>query len=179
MSGDARDDAAATSPARAPVIPDAVLNAVYAEARAAFPDECCGWLSGPAGDTREVDAIRPCVNVQDTERAAVAGRSAETAFTIEGKDLFEFNQAFDGANPPRVIYHSHPNGRAYFSATDQHAAVSPFGDGPAYDVLHLVVGIDRERVTESALFAWSEGADAYVEIARFPGPDARASEERV
>lgn len=177
MSGDQRDTEHASAwPPRAPVIPGPLMAAVFAEARAAFPSECCGWLAGQAG-ADEVDAIRPCANVQDTSRAAVAGRSSETAFTIEGKDLYQFNLALESDRPPRVIYHSHPNGRAYFSATDQSAATSPFGDGPAYDVMHLVVGIDRERVTEAALFAWSDGAGAYVEIARFPGSDAGESAE--
>ena len=35
----------------------------------------------------------------------------------------------------------------------------------------LVVGIDRERVTEAALFAWSDEAGRFVEIARLAGED--------
>lgn len=155
-------------------IPSALFEAIYREARAAFPNECCGWLTGPA-NAREVTDIRPCDNVQNSAAAHLDGRTAETAYTIDGRDLFEFNQAFDCAVPPRIIYHSHPNGRAYFSDTDQDVARSPWGDGPAYAVQHLVIGIDAERVTESALFDWSAKHAAYVEIARFPGPPMDAS----
>ena len=146
-------------------IPDDVLRAVFAEARAAFPAECCGWLT-------RANAMRPCRNAQvDGEHPTAADRGAETAYVIAGDDLLAFARAFDGPAPPRVIYHSHPNGRAYFSATDREVARSPWGDGPAYPVTQLVVGIDDARVVEAALFAWSDDAADFVEIARYPGAE--------
>ena len=150
------------------------MKRVFREAREAFPAECCGWLTGPAGGDA-VAGVRPCANAQDSgdhPMSTAADRSAETAYVIAGDDLLALNRAFRDADPPRIIYHSHPNGRAYFSATDQEVATSPWGDGPAYDVQQLVVGIDAERVVEAALFAWSDEAGKLVEIARFPGDDA-------
>jgi proteasome lid subunit RPN8/RPN11 len=152
-------------------IPAAIMTRVFREARQAFPAECCGWLTGPAGGAA-VTGVRPCANAQEQgDHPTAAERTAETAYVIAGDDLLAFNRAFRDAEPPRIIYHSHPNGRAYFSATDQQVATSPWGDGPAYDVQQLVVGIDRQRVVEAALFAWSDAAGAFVEIARFPGDD--------
>jgi proteasome lid subunit RPN8/RPN11 len=160
-----------TAPAVPLDIPAGVFALVFREARKAFPAECCGWLTGPRGGAG-VTAIRPCTNAQETgKHPTAADRSAETAYVIDGDDLLAFNRAFKDAEPPRVIYHSHPNGRAYFSETDQQVATSPWGDGPAYDVQQLVVGIDRERVIEAALFAWSDAAGRFVEIARFAGED--------
>ena len=176
MHRDARRQALTRGePPEAPIrIPDELMDQVFAEARQAFPNECCGWLSGPEGGAA-VDAIRPCTNARasaptGSSGAVVAERSAERAYVIAGADLLEFVDGFRTARPPRIIFHSHPNGKAYFSAMDQRAA-SPWGDGPAYDVQHLVVGIDDRQVTEAALFAWSAAANAYVEIARFPGRD--------
>jgi proteasome lid subunit RPN8/RPN11 len=149
-------------------IPVALMKQVFAEARRAYPAECCGWLVGPAGGA--VHGVRPCVNAQHSgEHPTAADRSADTAYVIAGEDLLAFNRGFKDPSPPRIIYHSHPNGRAYFSATDQDVAKSPWGDGPAYDVQQLVVGIDATRVTEAALFAWSDAAGGFVEIARYPG----------
>jgi proteasome lid subunit RPN8/RPN11 len=148
-------------------LPEAVLAAVFAEARAAFPAECCGWLAGPAGND-VVDAVRPCFNAQSTA-AFVPGRTAETAYVIDGDDLFALSESFDGPHPAKVLYHSHPNGRAYFSETDRRVARSPWGDGPNFPVAQLVVGIDAERVVEAALFAWSPSAGDFVEVARLPG----------
>ena len=113
----------------------AVLERIYAHARAAFPAECCGYVRG--------DEVVACTNAAET--------APERHFAIDGRELFDFARSFDSDRPARVLYHSHPNGRAYFSATDREAAT-------AYPVQHLVVGVTAERVTEAALFA-SDGAE--------------------
>ena len=159
MSGD---------PPAAVDIPRPLLEAVYREARSAFPAECCGWLAGPREGA--LSEVRPCANQQSGgEHPTAPERSAETAYVIAGDDLLAFARSFDGERPARVIYHSHPNGRAYLSATDVAVAMSPWGDGPAYPVQQLVVGIDETAVREAALFAWSEATGGFVEVARFPG----------
>lgn len=148
------------------------LRAVYAAARAAYPAECCGWLTGPRDDAGVADAARPAVNAQaGGDHPITPERGAETAYVIAGDDLLALARSFDGPAPARVIYHSHPNGRAYFSATDQQAATSPWGDGPAYPAQQLVVGVDATRVVECALFAWSDAAAGFVEVARWAARD--------
>ena len=155
--------------ARAVAIPADILEAVFREARRAFPNECCGWLAGNKQDFR-VDRVRPCENAQDGgQHPTAADTAAERAYVIAGDDLLTLARDLDGPTPPLVIYHSHPNGRAYFSQTDQVVATSPWGDGPTYPVQQLVVGIDQTRVVEAALFDWSEDNQRFVEIARFPG----------
>jgi [CysO sulfur-carrier protein]-S-L-cysteine hydrolase len=151
-------------------IPRALLEAVYREARRAFPAECCGWLTGPRAGA--VSEIRPCANQQASgEHPTAPERGAETAYVIAGDDLLALARSLDGERPARVIYHSHPNGRAYLSATDIAVATSPWGDGPAYPVQQLVVGIDEAQVREAALFAWSEERGGFVEVARFAGEE--------
>ena len=169
-------------PAQPVEIPPGLLAAVYREARRSYPAECCGWLSGPR-DGGAATTIRPCVNAQGEgnnsgnnpgNRAihpTAAERTAETAYVFTGEDLLELNRSLDEAQPALVIYHSHPNGRAYFSDTDRTVAASPWGDGPAYPVQQLVVGIDGQRVVAAALFAWSEQESGFAEIARYAGAD--------
>lgn len=140
-------------------IPDALRAAIYAHARRAFPAECCGYLAG------EPLALVACHNAQLDSDDVLPGRGADRGFAITGRELFAFARSFDGAAPARVVYHSHTNGRAYFSATDQELA-----RGPAYPVQHLVVGVTAARVTEAAQFAWADAAGAYVEIARWSVP---------
>lgn len=150
-------------------IPQDLLEAVYREARASFPEECCGWLVGPR-DGSAVSAVRRCDNSQSAGRHPIAAeRGAETAYVLSATDLLELNRTLDGDTPPRIIYHSHPNGQAYFSPTDQQVARDPWGEGPAYPVQQLVVGLDGEQVVEAALFDWSDEAGEFVAIARFPG----------
>ncbi len=154
-------------------IPKQLMQQIFAEARAAFPAECCGWLTGPV-DSAEVSAMRPCDNAQSAgDHPTAADRGAETAYVIAGDDLLAFNRGFREPEPPRIIYHSHPNGRAYFSDTDQEVATSPWGDGPAYDVQQLVVGLDADHIIEVALFAWSDDAGRFVEISRARADDYR------
>jgi proteasome lid subunit RPN8/RPN11 len=117
-------------------IADELLTQVFAHAREAFPAECCGYLT----DAR----IVRCTNVAATE-PLVAGRTDETAFAIGGAELLAFARSFDGPEPARVLYHSHSNGQAYFSAMDRaHAG--------AYPVRHLVVGVTDTGIVEAALF---------------------------
>ena len=150
-------------------IPPQLLEEVYREARASFPHECCGWLVGPSGGSA-VSALRRCDNAQDSGGHPIAAeRGAETAYVFAAPDLLELNRTLDSDTPPRIIYHSHPNGQAYFSPTDQEVARSPWGDGPAYPVQQLVVGIDGDQVVESALFDWSDEEGRFVAIARFSG----------
>ncbi len=166
----------------ATIIPDEVLAVVRAEARRAYPAECCGFLVGPRGGDA-VTRARPCVNAAGggPRRAPPGGgrseaeppdrlhptapeRGAETAYVITGEDLLALARSLDGPEPARIIYHSHPNGRAYFSATDEAVARDPWGDGPMYPVQQLVVGIDAERVTEARLYDWDAAAGKFVEI---------------
>lgn len=148
---------------RALAIPPPVVAAIVAHARATYPAECCGYLVGPADDPARVDRAVACRNAQ-LDDAAVPGRDATDAFAIGGRELFELVRSFDSATPARAIYHSHPNGRAYFSATDRALAVGP--DGPAYPVQHVVVGVDATGATELAIYGWDTRARAFVELAR-------------
>lgn len=151
------------------LIPPGLLDEVYREARRAFPAECCGWLAGERSATAVTD-LHACANQQTAgQHPTQPGRGAETAYVIAGDDLLALVRSLDSDRPARIIYHSHPNGRAYLSDTDREVATSPWGDGPAYPVQQLVVGLDGDSVREAALFAWSDASEQFIEIARFPG----------
>jgi proteasome lid subunit RPN8/RPN11 len=130
-------------------IPVEIRRRIYAHAIAVYPAECCGYLTGPVGDDR-VDTVVACRNAQlDGEHPITPSRGADTGFVIAGAELFAF-------------YHSHTNGRAYFSDVDRAMAT-----GPTYPVQHLVVGVLEGGITEAAQFAWSETERDHVEIARW------------
>ena len=159
---------------RAIKIPDRLLSEVYRHAREEYPNECCGWLVGPK-DGDEVARVRRAVNAYDAgSHPTATDRTAETAYVINGDDLLELNRTLDDPEPPRVIYHSHPNGRAYFSETDRRVAVDPWEGRLVYPVQQLVVGIDAHEVVEARLFDWDAASDDFVEVAVFGG--ARRSE---
>ena len=150
-------------------IPQMILQEVYAHARSAFPAECCGWLAGPKNGS-EVSQVHPCVNAQSQGiHPTAALRGEETAYVFSPNDLIAFNFGIDTDEPPRVIYHSHPNGKSYLSSVDIENATDPWGGGKMFPVQQLVVGIDESRVVEAVLFDWSDQEATFVEIARFQG----------
>ena len=151
------------------LIPQEVLLRVYAHAREAFPAECCGWLAGPKGGDA-VALSHPCRNAQSQgTHPTAAMRGEETAYVFSKEDLMAFNEGIDSDEPPRIIYHSHPNGRSYLSSVDVENAKNPWGGGKRFPVQQLVVGIDAQRVVEAKLFDWSNEAGAFVEVAQFEG----------
>ena len=172
-------------------IPKEILTEIYRHARSEFPNECCGWLTGPKGGDKAV-SVRRATNAYEPDSHPTAhDRTAETAYVIDGTDLLELNRSLDSPapsrvayqfpatavvvrpahEPPRVIYHSHPNGRAYFSETDRRVATDPWGDGPAYPVKQLVVGIDANRVVEARLFEWDDSVKGFTAVSEFPGAE--------
>ena len=78
---------------------------------------------------------------------------------IAGAELLAFARSFDGPAPARVVYHSHTNGRAYFSEVDREVARG----GRAIRCTTSSSAWTAAGPTEAALF---DGA--FVEIARWP-----------
>ena len=81
------------------------------------------------------------------------------------------NAQMEEINPPLVIYHSHPNGKAYFSETDKVVATDPWNEGPSYPVQQLVVGIDSKIVQESRLYSWDDKEKEFIEVRYYEGGD--------
>ena len=152
-------------------VPRSVLETIFKQARAEFPNECCGWLTGNK-NSNVADGTRPAINAYEPESHPTAkDRTAETAFVISNDDLLDLNRTLEEDVRPRIIYHSHPNGMAYFSETDKANATDPWGDGPAYPVHQIVIGIDGNRVVEARQFAWDDETSDFVEIEFYEGLD--------
>jgi len=149
------------------VSPEA-LSVMYAHARREYPNECCGIVFGPKG-APVADRAVACSNTQNDLHAAdpVANpRDARTAYNLGAGDLFKLQKSLRGDTPAKVIYHSHVDVGAYFSETDQAAAVM---DGePSYPVEYVVIDVKVNGVGGAAHFAWDAAARRYVEIGRYP-----------
>ena len=138
-------------------IPEYLRVQLYAHAIAAFPDEACGYLTGPHA-ANAVDALVACRNAQpDGGHPLTPERGADTGFVIAGAELLAFARTFGSAAPARIVYHSHTNGRAYLSEVDRQMAI-----GSAYPVQHLVLGVTVNEVTVVAQFDFD-----LVEVARW------------
>ncbi len=142
------------------VIDRAVIDAVDAHAVADYPNESCGFLTGPASEPATIDRVIRAVNLADKYHKAdpeTFPRTAREYYTIDARVIQRtFEQGEREAQPVKVIYHSHCDCGAYFSQTDQDAAAP---DGQlAYPVAWLVTAVTDSKVTDRKLFAFVDGA---------------------
>jgi adenylyltransferase/sulfurtransferase len=150
-------------------LPEAVLEAIYRHADEGYPEEVCGLVLGARGAP---DEARRCDNRQNAlhaEDPAHFPRDARTAYNLGAKDLFFLARSLDSARPVQIIYHSHVEVGAYFSAEDA-AAAAPDGE-LVYPVDYLVVDEKKGRARGAKLFHFAGGA--FVEVAAFTREDPR------
>ena len=93
-------------------LPDPLRARIVAEARAAFPNECCGLIEGErAGDTIRVLALHPTANLADDPACG---------FEIDPAVHIRLRCVLRGTGRSVVgCYHSHPNGRPTPSERDR------------------------------------------------------------
>ncbi|MGH7781246.1 MAG: Mov34/MPN/PAD-1 family protein [Candidatus Binataceae bacterium] len=145
----------------------ASIDAIVAQGEREFPNECCGFIIGSAaGDS--VEEVRPITNIQNRKHAedpAAFSRDARTAFLMEPKEhLAVMNEVDRRKLALRIVYHSHPDHGAYFSATDRAAACSFDPSEPDYpDTAYLVMSIRAGKFVRAAAFVWDEANKEFAE----------------
>jgi proteasome lid subunit RPN8/RPN11 len=142
----------------------ASLEAIVAQAEREFPFECCGFIIGD-GVTEEV---RPITNIQNRKHAedpAAFTRDARTAFLMDPKEhLAVMNEIDQRKLQLRVVYHSHPDHDAYFSATDRAQACSFDPSEPDYpDTAYIVMSVRSGKFARAAAFAWDSDQKEFAE----------------
>jgi len=138
--------------------------AIVAQAEREYPYECCGFVIGDS----TIEEVRPIPNIQNDKHAADPAahpRDARTAYLMEPRSqlavLREIDQRGLGL---KMVYHSHPDHDAYFSATDRKQACSFDPDEPDYpDTVYVVLSIKEGRFSRAAAFVWDDGARQFVE----------------
>lgn len=168
------DAAISHVPPTVPTLAAPVLAEIYAHARAAYPEECCGFLVGARADMT-VDEVRRCVNEQNRYHALDPERfprTARTAYYLGGKDLRFLAQSLDTARPVKIIYHSHIDVGSYFSAEDVRAALGREPDAtaePLYPVDYIVIDVQADHVGGAKMFRWDSAHKAFVQTAEYAG----------
>jgi proteasome lid subunit RPN8/RPN11 len=146
----------------------AALDAVERHARQRYPVECCGLLSGPAGEVGRVDAAMPFDNLADRYHAAdpeAFPRTAREAYVMHGGRVFDAIACGDGGGRPvKGLYHSHCDRGAYFSAEDARQAM---GEGALLaQVVWWVMSVRAGGVVDAhRVFAYDPAEGAFVERA--------------
>ncbi len=94
-------------------LPQPLVDAIIAHARAGKPEEVCGLVRGRSGQATE---IRPARNVAPNRI---------TDYAVESSDLLAQVEWEDAGDELIAIYHSHPQDPAYPSASDAIQAYYP------------------------------------------------------
>ena len=147
------------------------LDQMHQQALDEYPNECCGYASGPAADLLLVDRTVPMKNLAVEQAGALAlpeGRTGEDYFVMDPLKLdHAIADGDDAGQPVKVIYHSHPNGKGgYFSAEDR----AMFGEGRelSLPVSFIVIGLGAKQdsppvVIETRLWVFNALTKAFEE----------------
>jgi proteasome lid subunit RPN8/RPN11 len=143
----------------------AVLDELTAHAIAAYPSECCGYVTGPAHDAKLLDGSERAENEADKYH-----KLDPVTFPRTSKDYFKINELKAGrvfaageaaGRPVKVIYHSHPNVGAYFSAED--AATFASENTLMWPCAFIVLASRADHVAEVKLHVHVPGTNTFRE----------------
>ena len=137
------------------------LEAIRRQAVEEYPRESCGVIL----EQGRLRRIVRCRNIQDELHAKDPQRhprDARTAYFIDPKDLLAIGLREGQGYGFVVIYHSHIDAGAYFSATDKQNALmngEPFYPAATYVVVSVLEGV----VADIRAFVWQPAARDFVE----------------
>lgn len=141
------------------VIPANVLHDVFAHAREADPEECCGLIIGDeSARYRQVVRCRNDMTLQHRRDPAAYPRDGREGFFMNEQDYARAEQEAKATRARVVcVYHSHVGCGAWFSELDQEFAGQPLFPFP--DASHLVVSVMGGKVVDQALFQREDGRE--------------------
>jgi [CysO sulfur-carrier protein]-S-L-cysteine hydrolase len=146
-------------------IPRAVMEAVEAHARECYPSESCGFLLGPVADAPAIDAAVRETNEADKYHRLDPERFPRTSTTYfkinELRAARAFEQGEQDGRPIKVIYHSHCDAGAYFSAED--AATFASNGQLMWPCAFLVVSVVKGGIADRKLWVHVPGTDGFEE----------------
>ena len=142
VQGDGSAGETPAVPARLFVLSHVLHDQLAAEARAAYPNECCGLIEGVrTGDTIEAVAFHPTRNL-----AAASDR-----FEIDPAEHIRLLRSLRGTGREIVgCYHSHPDGEPTPSPRDRDSAHDE-------DFVWLIAGLDASGTVTPAGFLFRNG----------------------
>jgi len=142
-----------------------VLDEIEQHALESYPSECCGFVFGPAAEPALLDASQREVNEADKYHEldpVTFPRTSNTYFKInELRAARTFEQGQKAGRPVKVIYHSHCDAGAYFSAED--AATFAHGGQLMWPCAYIVVSVKNGKLAERRLWVHEPGTDGFRE----------------
>jgi [CysO sulfur-carrier protein]-S-L-cysteine hydrolase len=144
------------------VLSAAELETIRAQAVQEYPFESCGVVLR-RGDERRLLRCRNAQNELHARDATRHPRDARTAYYIDPKDLLRIGDLEHQGFGVAVIYHSHIDAGAYFSATDKHNAL--VNGEPAYpEATYVVLSVRDGQVDDAGAFRWDAAQRDFVPV---------------
>jgi proteasome lid subunit RPN8/RPN11 len=143
-------------------IPGRVVNELCSHALEAEPEECCGLVTGHAGE--RYATVHRCHNEMTARHRSDPEsypRDGTRAFLINEIDYLRAEQEAEGKGEHvTAVYHSHVGAGVYFSELDQEfadASLFPFPDAS-----HIVLAVWDHRVSGAGIFERDPSGGGYV-----------------
>lgn len=147
------------------VISQSVLAELHAHALECFPSECCGFVSGPADEPAVLDASERQVNEADKFHKLDPVTFPRTSRTYFKMNELRAARAFEAgeaqSRPIKVIYHSHCDAGAYFSAED--AATFASNGQLMWPCAFIVVSVMQGKLSDTKLWVHINGTNEFRE----------------
>lgn len=156
-----------SDPHAAPIaVPKHLLDQCFAHGAETWPEEACGYLSGPEAAAGAITDGHPIPNIQNrmhAEDPVTYPREATEAYFLDPKVRLPLERRLRAEQRAiRVIYHTHPDVGAYFSAEDQRKAL--WNGEPLFPgVYYLVCGVTKRQPDGAILAWWDEATKAWNE----------------
>jgi proteasome lid subunit RPN8/RPN11 len=142
-----------------------VLAQIEAHALESYPSESCGFVTGPADQPALLDASIRQVNEADKYHAldpVTFPRTSRMYFKInEMRAARAFENGERDGHPIKVIYHSHCDAGAYFSAED--AATFAVDGTLMWPCAFIVVSVQQGKLAETKLWVHVPGSNDFAE----------------
>jgi [CysO sulfur-carrier protein]-S-L-cysteine hydrolase len=146
-------------------LPAALLQELHAHALECYPNECCGFIAGPRAEPGQLSKALRETNEADKFHKldpVTFPRTARTYFKInELRAARAFEQGEKSAEPIKVIYHSHCDAGAYFSAED--AATFASQNTLMWPCAFIVVSVQAGVVADTKLWVHVAGSNEFRE----------------
>lgn len=139
------------------------VAAVYKQAVAEYPAECCGIVTGRA----DVQHVHPLLNIQErlhAEDPETHPRDSRNAYAVDRNEVERIiNESARANETVLAFYHSHIDCGAYFSQMDKEVQ-TVFGEPEFPDAVHVVVSVREGKIHEMKGYLWDGARQDFVSV---------------
>jgi proteasome lid subunit RPN8/RPN11 len=143
----------------------AVLAELHAHALECYPNECCGFISGPRSQPLQLSKYARETNLADKFHKldpVTFPRTARSYFKIDELRAARAFEAGDKSGEPiKVIFHSHCDAGAYFSSED--AATFASDNTLMWPCAFVVVSVLEGKIADTKLWIHQPGSNDFRE----------------